>query len=89
MTSQTTKDARTILAANLRFARKAKGWTQRELAAAVGVDTLAVSRWERAAATPNGANLAGLAEVLGRQFAWFYVDHGYDESSPSSGKAAA
>jgi transcriptional regulator with XRE-family HTH domain len=80
MTSQATKDAGTILAANIRLAREAKGWTQRELAARVnGLDALAVSRWERAVAVPRQDNLQALAEATSRTLAWFYTDHSEQE----------
>lgn len=75
MASQVAKDRKTILAQNIRAARDLAGWTQRELAARIGVDTLAVSRWERAVAVPTDENLAALCEVLARDYAWFHTDH--------------
>jgi transcriptional regulator with XRE-family HTH domain len=76
MTSQVTKDPGTILARNIRIAREAKDWTQRELASRVnGLDSLAVSRWERAVSVPRQENLQALAEATGQPLAWFYTDH--------------
>lgn len=76
MTSQPTKDPKTILAANIRAAREEKRWTQRELAERVnGVDTPAVSRWERGLVIPNGPNLQALASALEYEVGWFFTDH--------------
>lgn len=70
------------MAANIRHARDRKGLTQRELAARVnGVDSLAVSRWERAVAIPSEENFAALCEVLGRDYAWFYTDHSFTKEA--------
>lgn len=45
--------------------RKAKGWTQAELAAQLHVTDKAVSRWERGVGFPDIATLEPLAEALG------------------------
>lgn len=78
MTRGTATEAEPIslLATNIKAAREAKGWTQRKLADLVGVDTLAVSRWERGVATPNRDNLQALAEKLDVTVGWLYTDHG-------------
>lgn len=44
--------------------RKAKGMTQGQLAQAVGVTQVDVSRWERGAVTPRIASLRKIADVL-------------------------
>ncbi len=63
------------MGANIRRARDAKGLTQRQLAAKVnGVDTEAVSRWERGIVLPAAANFVVLASVLDHDVGWFYVD---------------
>jgi transcriptional regulator with XRE-family HTH domain len=63
------------VARNIRVARDAKGLTQRELARQVnGVDTLAVSRWERGSSMPSPGNLLALAAALDRAPGWFYSD---------------
>jgi transcriptional regulator with XRE-family HTH domain len=75
MTSQAPHQIRTIVARNIRAARAAKRLTQRELAGMVnGVDTLAVSRWERGTSLPNARNLVALAAALDREPGWFYSD---------------
>lgn len=75
MTSQAAKGPGTILATNIKVARAGKGWTQRELAAKLGTDQLAVSRWERGENSPSDSNLMRLCEALGQTVAWFYTDH--------------
>lgn len=76
MASQASSPIRATVAGNIRAARAAAGLTQRQLAARVnGVDSLAVSRWERAAMLPRPENFAALAAALGRDIAWFYTDH--------------
>lgn len=65
-----------IVAANVRQVRDELGLTQRELAARVnGVDSLAVSRWERGHSVPALENLLALCRESGRDAAWFYTDH--------------
>ena len=81
MTSQAARQLKTVLGENIAVAREAKGLKQRELAAVLAAATgrsiegFAVSRWERGIVTPGATYLAALAEALGRDIAWFYVDH--------------
>lgn len=70
-----------ILAANIRTARKSLGLTQSQLATAIGVEQLAVSRWERAVSVPHPANLAALTINLDRDLAWLYTDHSKKEAA--------
>ena len=49
-------------------ARKAKGWTQTELAERMDVSPEAVSKWERNAYRPNDEKLEKLNELLGLPF---------------------
>lgn len=75
MTSPVAKDLAPIVGANIKRQRLAMGMTQREFAAAVnGLDTLAISRWERGVSLPRQDNLQALAQVTGREVAWFYKD---------------
>lgn len=76
MTSQAPRQLKTIVAANIAAARKDKGFTQRELAGAIGTEGFAVSRWERALVSPSASYLAAMADALGCDIAWFYTDHG-------------
>ncbi len=69
---------------NIRRCRLAAGFTQHDLAVKLGSsDAMAVSRWERGVHRPNEENLVALAELLGRDVAWFY-----SESSPGTERAA-
>ena len=55
----------------IRAARKARGWTQRELAARLDIDASAVSRWERVdrRAGPDRRYRTELARILGEEVA--------------------
>lgn len=68
-----------MVGANIRLARGKR--TQRELAADLGVSAQQVSDWERGAYRPNDANLIRISEAVGRDFAWFFVDHAPAESA--------
>ena len=52
------------IGANIKKARKAKGYTQMTLADALGVSFQAVSNWERGQTCPDIANLSELSRVL-------------------------
>jgi transcriptional regulator with XRE-family HTH domain len=54
--------------------REAKGWTQRELAAKVGVTVAAVYQWEseKYPQPPTGANLERLAKALAGSLDQFF-----------------
>lgn len=75
MASDASRHIRTVIGENIRRARDQNGLTQRELAAAIEGDYMAISRWERGVNRPGDESLARIAEVLGHDFAWFYVDH--------------
>lgn len=76
MKNQVHRQIRTIVAENVRHARSTADLTQRELAGLVNdVDKLAVYRWENGIALPNPENFAALADALGREVSWFYIDH--------------
>jgi transcriptional regulator with XRE-family HTH domain len=51
--------------ARIRAARQERGWTQDDLAAAVGVSRSAVAQWETDRAGQIRANLTRIADVLG------------------------
>ena len=46
--------------------RKAKGWSQQELADWLGVHRMTVSRWDRGASPPTGAALKALERLAQR-----------------------
>lgn len=49
-------------------ARRARGFTQEELAERLGVSRQAVAKWERDAARPGPANARALRDLLGEDF---------------------
>lgn len=63
------------LATNIREARLDARLTQRQVADAVGVETMAVSRWERGAQRPRDAHVALIARATNRAPGWFYAEH--------------
>lgn len=70
------------LACNIRAARKASGLTQHDLAVALGRgDAMTVSRWERGEHRPSDAYLVALAQVLGQDVSWFFVDREPEEAA--------
>ena len=50
---------------NLSRERKARGLSQEELAARLGVSRQAVSKWESGTADPSTSNLLALAKLFG------------------------
>lgn len=55
----------------IREARKQAGMAQKDLAAAVHVETMTVSRWERGAHAPSLDMLETIAAVTGRPLSYF------------------
>lgn len=49
----------------LRTARRASGFTQKELAEELGVEAITVSRWERGVTSPSLPRLRRIAELTG------------------------
>ena len=49
----------------LRTARRSAGLTQKQLAEALGVESITVSRWERGVTTPSLPRLRRIAEITG------------------------
>jgi transcriptional regulator with XRE-family HTH domain len=58
-------DIRNVLAQNIRRYRKQKGWTQEDLAEALGTDRTYVSSMERGLRNPSIQVVSKIAEVLG------------------------
>jgi transcriptional regulator with XRE-family HTH domain len=52
----------------------AAGLTQRQVADHVGVETMAVSRWEREVQRPKDTHVALIAEATNRPVPWFYTE---------------
>lgn len=65
MTRQGTRQpATTPVGANLRAARNERGWTQKQVADAIGVAPADVSRWERGKVEPGIRNRFALADLF-------------------------
>lgn len=54
---------RNNIAANLRHLRRKKGWTQEQVAEAVGVTRQAVAKWENGDSLPDILNCSALADL--------------------------
>lgn len=72
--SQATSQLRATVAANLDFAITSKGMTNRAVAEAIGSTEHQVWRWRRGRVKPSDITLAGLADALDRDLAWFYIE---------------
>jgi transcriptional regulator with XRE-family HTH domain len=59
------------LGEKIKAARAEKGWKQKHLAAAMQVEPITVSRWERGATTPGLAALRLVAEKTGKPVSYF------------------
>lgn len=79
MTSQASGYTMTTVARNIQAARAESGLTQRQVAEALGVDSMLISKWERARHRPNEQNLAALGHLFGHDLAWFYTEHQTDQ----------
>lgn len=55
---------RKMLGTRIALARMAKNMTQDELSAAIGIDSITVSRYERGKSAPNAEKLVSIACVL-------------------------
>lgn len=74
MTSQGTSQIKTSVGHNIRRIRKARNLYQRELAAMVGTEGFAVSRWEMGRVLPGPEYLARIAAALECEIADFYLE---------------
>jgi transcriptional regulator with XRE-family HTH domain len=71
------------VAARIKSARVEKGWKQKHLAAAVQVEPMTVSRWERGATTPDFDALAVIAEATEKPLSYFLADGDREIAEPS------
>lgn len=55
---------RKMLGTRIALARMAKNMTQDELSAAIGIDSITVSRYERGKSAPNAEKLVSIARTL-------------------------
>lgn len=54
--------------------RRARGWSQEELAAQVGVSRQALSKWENGAAMPDAENILAIAKLFGVTTDYLLID---------------
>lgn len=78
-----------VLGDQIRAARKAKRWKQKDLAARIHVEPQTVSNWERNARVPDWDKLELLARELGRPVSYFVTDPEEISSSGSATQALA
>lgn len=64
---------RTTVGENIRRLRDAADMTQLELANAIGMDPIGISRWERGKVMPRPETLERVAEVLGVEIGELYL----------------
>ena len=76
------------VAAKIKSARVEKGWKQKHLAAAVHVEPMTVSRWERGATTPDFDALALIAEATDKPVSYFLADDQRNTGAPQLAQAA-
>src|SRR5947208_14763542 len=69
------------IGARIRSAREERGWTQDQLASAVGVSRSAVAQWETGRAGQVTGNLTRIAAVLGVGVE--HLMHGNDKFAPA------
>lgn len=69
--SEAARERKRALGARIRAARVARGWKQRELAAAIHVEPITVSRWERGQHSPELDLLGRVADALDQPPAYF------------------
>ena len=63
--SEKTAAARSSAVPGLIMARRARGWSQRELGARTGLKSAAICHFERGERSPSTENLGKLADILG------------------------
>jgi transcriptional regulator with XRE-family HTH domain len=76
------KQGKEQIAARIKAARVEKGWKQKHLAAAVRVEPVTVSRWERGATTPDFDALALIAEATGKPVSYLLADETSGSAEP-------
>ena len=70
------------IAARIKAARVEKGWKQKHLAAAVQVEPVTVSRWERGATTPDFDALSLIAEATGKPVSYLLAEEASGPGEP-------
>ena len=68
--------------------RKARGWTQEELAQRASVSRQSLSKWESDAALPDTANVIALSDLFGVSTDYLLRDTVQEDSAPVSSASA-
>lgn len=68
--------------------RKARGWSQEELAEKVGVTRQAVSRWESDSAKPDAERIVSICDLFGISADYLLREQYEGEAGPGRGEAA-
>lgn len=74
MHMQENRQIKQIVGSNIRARRDELGFSRRELATRIDVDQTQIFKWERGDHLPHEETLAALAQELGRDISWFFVD---------------
>lgn len=72
------------LGEKIKQARDDKRWKQKQLAAAVHVEPMTVSRWERGANAPDVDTLELVAEATGKPLTFFFEEDAGDEAAEAT-----
>lgn len=67
---------RTLIAARIRDARRESGFSQNNLAVALGLHPMTVSKWERCLVTPSIESFVDIERVLGVRKEWILTGEG-------------
>lgn len=74
--------AKKFMGEKLRFVRKLKGLSLRDLAAQVGITRMAISNWETGATQPTKDNVVKLCDALDLEFDYFFKESVHEITSP-------
>lgn len=75
------RTALSVIARNVRRARKKLGCNQSDLARMLGMAKQSVSNWESARTKPSHENIIQLAKLIGVKPGWFYEEHGEEQGA--------
>ena len=67
-------DLRLLVGHNIVLARHLADLSQSEAARRLRIPRTRLADWERGRYKPNDRNLSLIADVVGQEFAWFYVE---------------
>lgn len=74
-------ELRNIIGKNIKKIRKAKKWTQAQLAEKVGIEPVSIARIEIGLNFPKEENISAIAKALNVEISDLFVDREADEKS--------